>query len=425
VKSKTLETKNKNMKIVIIGGTGLIGAKLVNNLRQQGHEVVAASPSRGINSVTGEGLAAALAGAQVVVDVTNSPSWEDKAVLEFFESSTRNLLAAEAVAGVGHHVALSVVGTDRLLASGYFRAKMAQEKLIQTSPTPYTIVRATQFFEFVGSIAQNATEGQTIRLPSALMQPIAADDVAAILADVAVGEPTNGTLEIAGPEQIRQDEFIRKYLSATGDSRNVKTDVNSLYYGLLVNDQSLVPGSNPRLGSLRFGEWLSRNTPQKATEQRSASNLSVKAAKVAALLLCGIGLLALTLRGAVGQDSPANESKVAAIAESKEAKVTPLFSKDLTDFPGKEGLMVIVEYPPGSSDPIHRHNAHGFIYLLEGSIVMQVRGGKEVTLLPGETFYEGPDDVHIIGRNASQTKPAKFVVFFLKDKGAPVLVHAK
>src|SRR5213078_4244160 len=193
MKNQTSETKNKTMKIVVIGGTGLIGTKLVNNLRQQGHEVVAASPSQGINSVTGEGLAAALAGAQVVVDVTNSPSWEDQAVLEFFESSTRNLLAAEAVAGVRHHVALSVVGTDRLLASGYFRAKMAQEKLIQTSPIPYTIVRSTQFFEFASGIAQNATEGQTIRLPSALMQPIAADDVAAILADVAVGEPTNGT----------------------------------------------------------------------------------------------------------------------------------------------------------------------------------------------------------------------------------------
>src|SRR5437763_6584283 len=178
MKNKTPETKSKTIKSAIIGGTGLIGTKLVNNLRQQGHEVVAASPSRGINSVTGEGLAAALAGAQVVVDVTNAPSWEDKAVLEFFESSTRNLLAAEAVAGVRHHVALSVVGSDRLLASGYFRAKVAQEKLIQASPIPHTIVRATQFFEFVGSIANSATDGQTVRLPSALMQPIVSDDVA-------------------------------------------------------------------------------------------------------------------------------------------------------------------------------------------------------------------------------------------------------
>src|SRR5436853_7422436 len=188
------------MKIVVIGGTGLIGKKVVMNLRHHGHEVVAASPSLGVNTVTGEGLAQALAGAQVVVDVANAPSWEDKAVLEFFETSGRNLLAAEAAAGVTHHVALSVVGTERLLASGYFRAKMAQEGLIKASKIPYTIVRATQFFEFVGGVAQFSTEGQTVRLPPALMQPIAADDVAAILADIAVGGPPNGMVQTGGPE---------------------------------------------------------------------------------------------------------------------------------------------------------------------------------------------------------------------------------
>src|SRR3989441_4050783 len=193
------------MKIVVIGGTGLIGKKVVMNLRQRGQEVVAASPSSGVNTVTGEGLARALAGAQVVVDVANAPSWEDDAVLAFFETSGRNLLAAEAAAGVGHHVALSVVGTDRLLASGYFRAKMAQEKLIKASPVPYTIVRATQFFEFVGGIAQSATDGQTIRLPPVLLQPIVSDDVAAALADVVVEAPLNGTVELAGPEPIRLD----------------------------------------------------------------------------------------------------------------------------------------------------------------------------------------------------------------------------
>src|SRR5438876_3094110 len=208
MKNQTSETKNKTMKIVVIGGTGLIGTKLVNNLRQQGHEVVAASPSQGINSVTGEGLAAALAGAQVVVDVTNSPSWEDQAVLEFFESSTRNLLAAEAVAGVRHHVALSVVGTERLLASGYFGAKLAQEKLIKGSGISYSIVRATQFFEFLGAIAQSATEGQTVRLPAAAFQPIAAEDVATALTDVALGEPLNDTVEVAGPERTGLDEFV-------------------------------------------------------------------------------------------------------------------------------------------------------------------------------------------------------------------------
>jgi uncharacterized protein YbjT (DUF2867 family) len=247
------------MKIVVIGGSGLIGKKVVTNLRQHGHEVVAASPSSGVNTVTGEGLAQALAGAQVVVDVANAPSWEDNAVLAFFETSGRNLLAAEAAAGVGHHVALSVVGTERLLASGYFRAKMAQEKLIKASPIPYTIVRATQFFEFASGIAQSATEGQTVGLPPVLMQPIAADDVAAVVADVALAEPLNGTFELAGPEPIRQDDLVRQFLKATRDARTVVTDASATYYGINVNDQSLTPGENPRLGTTRFSDWLSRN----------------------------------------------------------------------------------------------------------------------------------------------------------------------
>jgi uncharacterized protein YbjT (DUF2867 family) len=244
------------MKIVVIGGSGLIGKKLVNKLRESGHEVVAASPSSGVNTVTREGLAPALAGAQVVVDVANAPDWEDNAVLAFFETSGRNLLAAEAAAGVGHHVALSVVGTDRLLASGYFRAKMAQEKLIKASPIPYTIVRATQFYEFVGGIAQLATEGQTLRVPPVLMRPIAADDVAAVLANVAIASPLNGTFELAGPEPIRQDDLVRQFLKATRDARTVITDPKALYYGIKVNDQSLTPGDNPRLGTIRFEDWL-------------------------------------------------------------------------------------------------------------------------------------------------------------------------
>ena len=247
------------MKIVVIGGSGLIGKKVVNNLRQRDHDVVAASPSSGVNTVTCEGLARALDGAQVVVDVANAPSWEDKAVLAFFEASGRNLLAAEATAGVGHHVALSVVGTDRLLASGYFRAKMAQENLIKASSIAYTIVRATQFFEFVRAIAQTATEGQTVRVPPALMQPIAADDVAAAMAEAALAKPLNGTVELAGPEPIRQDELVRQFLSKTGDARTVITDPKALYYGLAMNDQSLIPGDHPRLGPTRFADWLSRN----------------------------------------------------------------------------------------------------------------------------------------------------------------------
>src|SRR6478609_5394319 len=235
-------SSNKNgtaaLKIVVIGGSGLIGRKTVANLRKLGHEVLAASPSSGVNAVTGEGLAGALAGADVVVDVANSP---------FFEKSGRNLVAAEVAAGVRHHVALSVVGTDRLLASGYFRAKMAQENLIKASKIPFTIVRATQFFEFVGGIAQFSTEGATVRLPSALMQPIVSDDVAAALADVAIAEPLNDTVEVAGPEPIRMDDLVRRFLSANGDPRKVITDVRALYYGIEVNDQSLVPGDNPRL----------------------------------------------------------------------------------------------------------------------------------------------------------------------------------
>ena len=256
------------MKIVIIGGTGLIGSKVVNILRQRRHEVVAASPSTGVNTLTGEGLAKALAGAQVVVDVANSPSFEDKPALEFFETSGRNLLAAEKAAGVKHHVALSVVGTDRLLGSGpgslsgYFRAKMAQENLIKASLIPYTIVRATQFFEFVDSIAQSATDGQTVRLSPALMQPIVSDDVAAAMADVAVGEPLNGTVELAGPEPIRLDELVRQFLRANRDARKVTTDVHARYFGIELNDQSLTPGENPRLGPTRFEDWLSRSTTQ-------------------------------------------------------------------------------------------------------------------------------------------------------------------
>jgi uncharacterized protein YbjT (DUF2867 family) len=253
---------DKNMKIVVIGGSGRIGSKVVENLRQPGHEVVAASPSTGVNTMTGEGLENALAGAQVVVDVANAPVWEDKAVLEFFETSGKNLLAAEAKAGVKHHVALSVVGTERLLASGYFRAKMAQENLIKASPIPYTIVRATQFFEFVGGIAQGATEGQTVRVPAAMMQPIAADDVAAAVAKVALEAPLNGMVETAGPDPIRQDELLRQFLSATGDPRTVIIDPKALYSGTAINDQSLTPGENPILGPTHFKDWLAKQPKQ-------------------------------------------------------------------------------------------------------------------------------------------------------------------
>ncbi|MGD9652851.1 MAG: SDR family oxidoreductase [Candidatus Dadabacteria bacterium] len=251
------------MKIVVIGGSGLIGTKVVDKLRRLGHDVVAASPSTGVDILTGAGLDEALAGAKVVVDVTNSPSWEDQAVMDFFVTSTRNQLAAEADAGVGHHVALSVVGTERLLQSGYFRAKMAQEEMIEASGAPYTILRATQFFEFMGAIADSVTEGQTVKLPPVLMQPIVSDDVADAVADAALGAPVNGMVEVAGPEKIRLDEIVRRYFSASKDPRQVVTDVHASYYGLAdLNDKSLTPGDNPRIGPTRFEDWLARSAPR-------------------------------------------------------------------------------------------------------------------------------------------------------------------
>jgi uncharacterized protein YbjT (DUF2867 family) len=246
------------MKIVVIGGSGLIGKKLVHNLRERGHEAVAASPSSGVNTLTGEGLKEALAGAHVVVDVANSPSFEDEAVMAFFRTSGRHLLAAEAAAGVRHHVALSVVGADRLPASGYMRAKTAQEELIKAGAISYTIVRATQFFEFAGGIAHSGDDGGTIRLPSAMMQPIASDDVAAALADAALAEPLNGTVDLAGPEPIRMDEFVRRFLTAGGDGREVISDARAGYFGTPVDDRSLTPGDHPRLGRMRYSDWLSR-----------------------------------------------------------------------------------------------------------------------------------------------------------------------
>ena len=250
------------MKIVVIGGSGRIGSKVVARLRQKGHEVVAGSPSTGVNTLTGEGLAEALAGAEVVVDVANSPTFEPKAAMEFFETAGRNLFAAEKAAGVRHHVALSVVGSERLVAMGYFLAKLAQEKLIKNSKIPYTIVRATQFFEFLDAIAQEATQGQTARLSPALVQPMASEDVAAAVADAALGAPVNGTVEVAGPERIPLDDIVRRYLRAKKDPRQVIADVNARYFGIEMNDQTLTPGANPRLGPTRFEDWLSRSMAQ-------------------------------------------------------------------------------------------------------------------------------------------------------------------
>jgi uncharacterized protein YbjT (DUF2867 family) len=248
------------MKIVVIGGTGLIGSKLVTKLAADGHEAVPASPNSGVNTLTGEGLADVLIHADVVVDVSNSPSFEDAAVMEFFETSTRNLLNAEASAGVGHHVALSVVGTERLPDSGYFRAKIAQEKLIESSSMPYSLVHATQFYEFVTSIAASATDGDTVRLAPVLFQPIAADDVAAAVARVAVAPALNGRVEVAGPEQSRFDEFIGAALAGRHDQRTVVADPEATYFGAKLGERSLVPGADALLGRITFADWLSTQT---------------------------------------------------------------------------------------------------------------------------------------------------------------------
>lgn len=253
------------MKIVIIGGTGLIGSKTVKILRNAGHEVVAAAPKLGIDTITGQGLAQALKGAQVVIDLANSPSFEDKAVLEFFETSGRNLLAAEVAAGVKHHIALSVVGTERLQESGYFRGKLAQEKLIKTSSIPYTIVHSTQFFEFLPGIVQSGAEGSTVRLSPASVQPISSDDVAKVMADVALQAPVNSTIEIAGPERFRLSDLVARYLEATGDPRKVVSDDQARYFGAVVDDHSLVSDDNPRLGIIRVADWLRASRPAKAS----------------------------------------------------------------------------------------------------------------------------------------------------------------
>ncbi|MFL6603646.1 MAG: SDR family oxidoreductase [Steroidobacteraceae bacterium] len=251
------------MKIVVIGGTGLIGSKLVAVLRQRGQEVLAASPDSGVNTLTGEGLPEALAGAQVVVDVANSPSFADTDVMKFFQTAGRNLLGAEATAGVRHHIALSVVGADRLPDSGYLRAKMAQENLIKGSGIPYTILRSTQFFEFGGRIADEATDGDWVRVPDALIQPIVSDDVVSVLAEIALGQPANDTLEVGGPDRFRFDAFISRALSAKNDKRRVVADLHARYFGTELVEESLVPSDKARLGHTRFEAWISRSTPSR------------------------------------------------------------------------------------------------------------------------------------------------------------------
>ena len=408
------------MKIAVIGGSGLIGSKLVSKLGTRGHEAVAASPSSGVNTLTGEGLAEALKGVAVVVDVTNPPSFEDAVALKFFETSTRNLLTYEAAAGVRHHVALSVVGMERLPEYGYFRAKIAQEKLIQGSSIPYSIIRATQFFEFIGRIADEATRGDTVRTSSALIQPMAADDVASLLAGIAVHTPLQGTVEIGGPDQFHLDDLIRRDLAARNDPRKVESNPHALYFGGELSEKTLVPADDAQLGETRFEDWIqaARQIPSlhaaAGMGRREHLKTSLKPMLVLAFFIASalISTSALMARKAV-------------TPPMAQETITPLITKDLAGVPGEQVLMYTVDFPPGFSSPIHRHDAQVSVYVLEGSVVMQVRGGKEITLTPGQSFYEGPDDIHVVSRNASSTKPAKFVVFLINKKGAPLVIPAK
>src|SRR5918996_1169732 len=367
---------NNKMKIVVIGGSGLIGSKVVNILRQRGHEVVAASPSTGVNTLTGEGLADALTGAQVVVDLANSPSFEDKAVLEFFQTSGRNLHAAEAAAGVQHHVALSIVGTDRTPDNGYFRAKVAQEKLIEASGIPYTIIRSTQFLEFLGAIAASSADGNMVRLSPGLFQPIAADDVAAIVADVALAAPRNGIVEIAGR----------------------------------VEERSLVPLGEARLGTIGLAEWLRRQSESPNQPSQTHGRQAIVRG-----ILCALTLAFYPIGGVLA-DAQMSAAEIV-VHGSHNAKVTLVYEHELPNVPGKSVKGVLVEYGPGGSSVPHTHPASAFIYatVLEGAIVSKVNDGPETVYRAGESWSEQPGDRHAVSRNASSTEQARLLAVFFGD----------
>lgn len=368
------------MKIVIIGGTGLIGSKLVTMLRGQGHEAVPAAPSTGVNTLTGEGLTEALAGASVVVDVSNSPSFEDAAVLEFFETSTRNVLAAEAAAGVGHHVALSVVGTERQPDIGYFRAKIAQEQLIEHSPIPYSIVHATQFFEFVRRMADDATDDGTVRMPPALFQPIAGDEVAEAVGRVSVGAPLNGTVEVAGPERFRMDEFFRDALAGWNDPREVVTDPHAHYYGSELAERTLVPDDGALLGEIRYGAWPGR------------------------------------IPAPDGRRQPRSTAWQTALTVLQDAK--PPFVPA-----GVHVMTVVVEFPPGDpGTPPHRHSGPAFGYVVAGEMVFELEGEPARVVRAGEAFWEpGGDVIHYQDGNNRDDVPLRFTVTMLCEPGKPML----
>ena len=363
------------MKIVVMGGSGLIGSKLVTKLRERGYETLAASPASGVNVVTGQGLAAALDGASVVVDVSNSPSFEGAAALEFFQTSTRNLLAAESAAGVGHHVALSVVGADRLPDSGYLRAKVAQEKLIEDSSIPYSIVHATQFFEFVGRIADEATSGDTVRLAHVLIQPIAAEDVASALADVTAGPPVNGIIEVAGPQQFHLDDLVRTTLRERHDPREVITDPHAPYNGAQLHEHTLVPAAGARLAKTRFGDWLNTAPELPADTLLSAvdnarrgvvTHITIKDERVAAIV--SESTLAMAQLLAVLLTSEMAASALPAVLPAAFPWASPMTADELKIFAGELRKAVVAELP----ERVER-------VLIDWQAVGEVRAGKRTT----------------------------------------------
>jgi len=363
------------MKIVVMGGSGLIGSKLVTKLRERGYETLAASPASGVNVVTGQGLAAALDGASVVVDVSNSPSFEGAAALEFFQTSTRNLLAAESAAGVGHHVALSVVGADRLPDSGYLRAKVAQEKLIEDSSIPYSIVHATQFFEFVGRIADEATSGDTVRLAHVLIQPIAAEDVASALADVTAGPPVNGIIEVAGPQQFHLDELVRSTLRKRHDPREVITDPHAPYDGAELHERTLIPAAGARLAKTRFGDWLNTAPELPADTLLSAvdnarrgvvTHITIKDERVAAIV--SESTLAMAQLLAVLLTSEMAASALPAVLPAAFPWASPMTADELKIFAGELRKAVVAELP----ERVER-------VLIDWQAVGEVRAGKRTT----------------------------------------------
>lgn len=369
------------MKFVVIGGKGRIGSRVVHGLLQHGHEVVVASRRTGINSLTGEGVQQALTNVDVLVDVSDSPSFEEAAVFEFFTNSTKNLLNAAKSAKVGHYVALSVVGVGAGEQGPYFRAKSAQEALIRESNLPYTVVQTTQFYEFLSMIAMVATKGNEVRLPSALMQPLSADDAGDAVIQAALSAPVNGVIEVAGPEQLPMFKFIGKYLSETKDKRTAIADDSVAYFGTKLRRDTLVPKENSVIKKTKLEDWLKKVL-----------------VSVAAFII-------------------AFSASHAAFAQDQKSKISMVFDHALPNVPGKSMKAVLVEYAPGGSTPAHTHAKSAFIYatVLEGAIKSRVNDGPVKTYKKGENFSENPGDVHSVSENASKTKPAKLLAVFVVD----------